>query len=71
MSRTTPKPGRTCAAGTPSAGRPATCRSGSSPERGNSDPFGEGWLFTVRVDGDPDGLLEADEYTALIQEDGE
>ena len=37
----------------------------------NNDPFGEGWLFTVRVDGDPDGLLEADEYTALIQEDGE
>ena len=37
----------------------------------NNDPFGEGWLFTVRVDGEPDGLLEADEYTALIQEDGE
>ena len=35
----------------------------------NNDPSGEGWLFTVRVDGDPDGLLEADEYTALIQED--
>jgi len=41
------------------------------PELINGDPFGEGWLFTVRVDGDPDGLLEADEYTALIQEDGE
>jgi glycine cleavage system H protein len=38
------------------------------PELINGDPFGEGWLFTVRVDGDPDGLLDADEYAALIKE---
>jgi glycine cleavage system H protein len=39
-----------------------------NPAAINDDPFGEGWLFTVRVDGDPDGLLDADEYAALIKE---
>ncbi|QUQ70743.1 glycine cleavage system protein GcvH [Kutzneria sp. CA-103260] len=34
----------------------------------NNDPFGEGWLFTVRLDGPADELLDSDEYTALIQE---
>jgi glycine cleavage system H protein len=38
------------------------------PELINGDPFGEGWLFSVRVDGDPDALLDADEYAALIKE---
>jgi len=38
------------------------------PELINGDPFGEGWLFSVRADGDPDGLLDADEYAALIKE---
>jgi len=38
-----------------------------SEELINSDPYGEGWLFKVRVaDGDPtDGLLSAEEYTAI------
>jgi glycine cleavage system H protein len=39
-----------------------------NPAAINEDPFGEGWLFTVRVDDDPDGLLDADEYAALIKE---
>ena len=39
-----------------------------SPETVNSDPSGEGWLFTVRVDGDPDDLLDSDAYAALIKE---
>jgi glycine cleavage system H protein len=39
-----------------------------NPAAINDDPFGEGWLFTVRVEGDPDGLLDADEYAALIKE---
>ncbi|MBC6447851.1 glycine cleavage system protein GcvH [Actinokineospora xionganensis] len=34
----------------------------------NSDPFGEGWLFKVAVDGDTD-LLDADAYNALTKED--
>ncbi|GLW04987.1 glycine cleavage system H protein [Microtetraspora sp. NBRC 13810] len=31
----------------------------------NSDPYGDGWIFQVRVDGDPADLLSAEEYTAL------
>ena len=36
----------------------------SAPELINSDPYGEGWLITVSVDGDLDeaGLLTADAY---------
>jgi len=33
----------------------------------NSDPFGAGWLFKVRVTGTPT-LLDADAYAALIAE---
>jgi glycine cleavage system H protein len=39
----------------------------------NSDPYGSGWLFKVKLDetdGDlPPGLLTATEYTALTRED--
>jgi glycine cleavage system H protein len=39
----------------------------------NSDPYGAGWLFRVRLDasgGDvPPGLLSAAEYTAMTKED--
>jgi glycine cleavage system H protein len=31
----------------------------------NSAPFEGGWLFKVRLDGEPEDLLSADEYTAL------
>jgi glycine cleavage system H protein len=37
----------------------------------NSDPYGAGWLFKVRLSGDddePPGLLSAAEYEALIKE---
>ena len=30
----------------------------------NSAPFEDGWLIKVRVSGTPEGLLNADEYTA-------
>jgi glycine cleavage system H protein len=38
----------------------------------NSDPYGAGWLFKVKLtdDEDPPGLLTAAEYTALTQEEG-
>ncbi|WP_062344120.1 glycine cleavage system protein GcvH [Herbidospora yilanensis] len=39
------------------------------PSLVNSDPYGEGWLFQVRVTGTPDDLLTAEEYTALISGD--
>jgi glycine cleavage system H protein len=31
----------------------------------NSAPFEGGWLFRVKLEGEPDGLLSADEYTAF------
>ncbi|MGW4801279.1 glycine cleavage system protein GcvH [Nonomuraea sp. NPDC004297] len=31
----------------------------------NSDPYGDGWMFKVRVEGDPEDLLSPEEYTAL------
>jgi glycine cleavage system H protein len=38
----------------------------------NSDPYGAGWLFQIRLDADdevPPGLLSAAEYSALTQEE--
>ncbi|SEG56365.1 glycine cleavage system H protein [Nonomuraea solani] len=35
------------------------------PSLANSDPYGEGWMFKVRREGDPEDLLSAEEYTAL------
>ncbi|HUC59504.1 MAG TPA: glycine cleavage system protein GcvH [Streptosporangiaceae bacterium] len=38
----------------------------------NSDPYGAGWLFKIRLDTDeelPPGLLSAAEYSALIAEE--
>ncbi|MBB6120748.1 glycine cleavage system protein GcvH [Nocardiopsis algeriensis] len=39
----------------------------SAPETINSDPYGLGWLFRVRVSGEPSGLLSAQEYTKLTE----
>ncbi|MFF2773553.1 glycine cleavage system protein GcvH [Streptomyces sp. NPDC058052] len=35
------------------------------PSLVNSAPFEGGWLFKVRITGEPDDLLTADEYTAF------
>jgi glycine cleavage system H protein len=41
------------------------------PGQVNADPYGSGWLFKVQIAGDePTDLLTAEEYTALISEDG-
>ncbi|MEU4578037.1 glycine cleavage system protein GcvH [Nonomuraea sp. ATR24] len=39
------------------------------PSLANSDPYGDGWMFRVRVDGDPKDLLTPEEYTALTSGD--
>lgn len=36
-----------------------------NPDLVNNDPYGEGWMFRVRMEGDPEDLLSAEEYTAL------
>lgn len=38
-----------------------------SPETINSSPYGDGWLFRVRISEDPTGLLSAEEYTKLTE----
>lgn len=32
----------------------------------NTEPFGTGWLIKVRTDGEPEGLLTAEQYAELI-----
>ena len=32
----------------------------------NTEPFGTGWLIRVRTDGEPKGLLTAEQYAELI-----
>ncbi|MEU7001383.1 glycine cleavage system protein GcvH [Nonomuraea sp. NPDC046570] len=40
-----------------------------TPDLVNNDPYGEGWMFRVRLDSDPEDLLSAEEYTALTSGD--
>ncbi|GAA0978469.1 glycine cleavage system protein GcvH [Acrocarpospora macrocephala] len=35
------------------------------PSLVNSDPYGEGWLFRIRIEADPTDLLTAEEYGTL------
>jgi glycine cleavage system H protein len=42
---------------------------GDAPETLNSDPYGEGWLVEITVEGDGDptaGLMDAAAYRALV-----
>ncbi|MFI6738065.1 glycine cleavage system protein GcvH [Nonomuraea sp. NPDC050451] len=39
------------------------------PSLVNSDPYGDGWMFRVRVEGDAEDVLSAEEYTALTSGD--
>ncbi|WP_305403180.1 glycine cleavage system protein GcvH [Photobacterium leiognathi] len=45
----------------------------SSPELVNSDPYGDGWLFQLRVNDDNElnDLLMAEDYLTIIVEDEE
>lgn len=38
----------------------------SAPETLNQDPYGEGWIFVIELDGEADGLLDAAAYRTLI-----
>ncbi|WP_019629456.1 glycine cleavage system protein GcvH [Actinomadura atramentaria] len=35
----------------------------------NDDPYGEGWIFKVRIADEPGDLLDATAYSKLIEED--
>jgi glycine cleavage system H protein len=45
---------------------------GDAPETINEDPYGEGWIFKLRVNDEQelDALLDADAYSSLIEDDG-
>ncbi|CAI6075807.1 glycine cleavage system protein GcvH [Cohnella sp. JJ-181] len=42
----------------------------TAPEKVNADPYGEGWIIEVEVEGDPaeavGGLMDAGQYEALL-----
>lgn len=42
-----------------------------APELVNEDPFGEGWLFKLTLDDEDelDGLLDADAYQAIVEDE--
>jgi len=41
----------------------------AAPELLNTDPYGEGWIFELAVEGDLDDLLDARAYTELTNKD--
>lgn len=38
----------------------------NAPEIVNQDPYGEGWMIRVRLDGAPSGLLDAKGYEEVV-----
>jgi glycine cleavage system H protein len=39
---------------------------GAQSELVNSDPYGKGWMFKVKLASDPEGLLDAADYQSSI-----
>ncbi|WNK18961.1 glycine cleavage system protein GcvH [Halomonas piscis] len=40
-----------------------------APESVNESPYEDGWIMKVRIDGDIEGLMDADAYQASIETD--
>ena len=40
-----------------------------APEKINEDPYGDGWILKLRVSGEEDELLSAEEYEKLLEEE--
>lgn len=40
-----------------------------APEKVNTDPYGEGWLFKVKLDAEPQDLLDAAAYGELCEKE--
>jgi len=38
-----------------------------APEKVNEEPYGDGWLLKFKIKGDPEGLLDAEAYTAVVE----
>ncbi|EHJ46170.1 glycine cleavage system H protein [Solidesulfovibrio carbinoliphilus subsp. oakridgensis] len=39
----------------------------ATPEKVNTDPFGEGWMLRVRLSAEPAGLLSPEEYEEIAK----
>ncbi|WP_300158884.1 glycine cleavage system protein GcvH [Solidesulfovibrio sp.] len=39
----------------------------ATPEKVNSDPFGEGWMLRVKLSAEPTGLLSPEEYEEIAK----
>lgn len=37
-----------------------------APEKVNEDPYGNGWMVRFKIDGEPEGLLSAEEYANIV-----
>lgn len=37
-----------------------------APEKVNESPYDEGWLLKIKISGEPEGLLDADAYSAVV-----
>ena len=38
-----------------------------APEKVNEEPYGSGWIIKFRIKGDPEGLLDAEGYAAVVE----
>jgi glycine cleavage system H protein len=37
-----------------------------APEKVNEDPYGNGWMVRLKIEGEPEGLLSAEEYANIV-----
>ncbi|NDV17862.1 glycine cleavage system protein GcvH [Pseudodesulfovibrio sp. JC047] len=38
-----------------------------APEKVNEEPYGEGWMLKFKIKGTPEGLLDAEAYTEVVE----
>jgi len=41
-----------------------------APEKVNEEPYGDGWMLKFKIKGDPEGLLDAEGYAAVVESAG-
>ena len=41
-----------------------------APEKVNEEPYGDGWMLKFKIKGEPEGLLDAEGYAAVVESEG-
>jgi glycine cleavage system H protein len=41
-----------------------------APEKVNEEPYGDGWMLKFKIKGEPEGLLDAEAYTEVVESEG-